>query len=172
MPPCPSARRRTSICAVIWPLIPRSTKPWSKKSGSNRFHPSVIESPRNTTRWPVVGGNAALSAQAALRGRDPRSRRMGSESMPGAASTIGVVTSAVTTSSVRLAAQNSLLAWSTDATTAIANLRQAPCPVPRSHALAALDWQPAGPWLDSRRARRRAPRSWRRRPRQSVGVRE
>src|SRR5947207_3066310 len=54
---------RPSISPVIWPLMPRLTKSRPEKYSVNR-QPSVIESPRNTTRgvFDEGGPSRALSS--------------------------------------------------------------------------------------------------------------
>jgi hypothetical protein len=58
-----SAIMRPSISPVIWPLMPRLTKSRPEKY-SVRRQPSVIESPRNTTRGEFAedGPRRALSS--------------------------------------------------------------------------------------------------------------
>ena len=54
--------RPRSICGVVWPPIPRSSRPGVKKPGTLSIHPCVIESPMKTTRGALVGCSAALAA--------------------------------------------------------------------------------------------------------------
>ena len=58
-----SARKRASICALVWPLMPRSSTSPAKNAGSRGFQPSVIESPMSTTRAAEGGGSAPFSCR-------------------------------------------------------------------------------------------------------------
>ena len=49
--PMTSCRKRTSICGVVWPLIPRPTYGLpGNMAAKYGAHPSVMELPMNTTR--------------------------------------------------------------------------------------------------------------------------
>ena len=62
-----SARKRTSICEVVCPLMARLTKPLrAKKSGCLPIHPSVIELPISTARGAVVCAAFSCSKRAKL----------------------------------------------------------------------------------------------------------
>jgi hypothetical protein len=59
-----SWRKRSTICGVVCPLMPRLKYglPGKYPSGPSIFQPSVIESPMKTTRFSPAAGNASFKS--------------------------------------------------------------------------------------------------------------
>src|SRR5262249_21549649 len=73
-----SCRNRMSICAVVWPAMPRLRYGLpGKKRPSERLHASLVCTPKNTTRSaPAAGfGSSAFSLPYRVRPAQSRSRR-------------------------------------------------------------------------------------------------